>query len=113
MAVLVEGSSGVINYGEIAVVADLKVGQFVPEGILVGTVATVLRHDKGRPRSMLHVELYDRGTMNVSEWKVSEERPPTLRDPTPLLVAASLSTVAPRVDHDARDCSTSRTLRSQ
>jgi murein DD-endopeptidase MepM/ murein hydrolase activator NlpD len=91
-AVLVEGESGVVVYGEIAPCAGLKIGRRVKAGELIGTVVPVLRHDKGRPRIMLHMELHEAGTPKTYEWKLSEDgdkmktKPPSLRDPTPFLL---------------------------
>jgi murein DD-endopeptidase MepM/ murein hydrolase activator NlpD len=91
-AVLVEGESGVVVYGEITPRADLKIGQRVIAGELVGNVVPVLRNDKGRPRIMLHMELHEAGTPKTYEWTLSPDgdkmktKPPSLRDPTPLLL---------------------------
>jgi murein DD-endopeptidase MepM/ murein hydrolase activator NlpD len=91
-AVLVEGASGVVVYGEIAPREDLKIGAHVKAGELLGNVIPVLRHDKGRPRAMLHMELHTRGTTRTAEWKLpqngdkSSTKPKSLRDPTPFLL---------------------------
>lgn len=82
-AVLIEGASGVVAYGEIE--SGLKPGQKIGAGELVGHVKTVLQKDKGRPMSMLHLELYEQNTRDVVEWKVGAEKPAPLRDPTPFL----------------------------
>lgn len=84
-AVMIEGESGTINYGEIRPAAGLQVGSVVKAGDHVGDVITVLAKDKGRPRNMLHLELYDAGCNNTVEWKVGELQPPGLRDPTEIL----------------------------
>lgn len=85
-AVLVEGESGVVVYGEItpAVAAQQKVNA----GDIVGHVKTVLKKDKGRPMSMLHLELHDHGARDAPEWKAGGEKPKTLRDPTEFLKKA-------------------------
>jgi hypothetical protein len=86
-AVLVEGASGVIIYGEIELAAGLNPGSWVDEGALLGTVRRVLKKDKGLPTSMLHVELRPPGCQNLWEgWYVGGERPQGLLDPTPLLL---------------------------
>jgi len=93
-AVMVEGDSGVINYGEIIPVVNKD--QTVRMGNLIGYVAPVLPEGKERPdipghsRSMLHVELYEKGTREFVEWKLGEEKPSNLLDPTDLLVKAML-----------------------
>lgn len=82
-AVMVEGASGVVLYGEIA--ADVVVGETVEAGQRLGHVVQVLREDKGRPLSMLHLELHAAGTRDCAEWPVGAPAPATLRDPTPFL----------------------------
>lgn len=88
-AILVEGETGVILYGE--VVPLVKVGERVVRGQLIGRVARVLRTDKGRPLSMLHVELYTHGTRASVVWSLGGDRPNQLRDPTFLLAWAERS----------------------
>jgi murein DD-endopeptidase MepM/ murein hydrolase activator NlpD len=91
-AVLVEGESGVVVYGEIAPRAGLCIGQRVIAGELIGNVVPVLRNDKGRPRIMLHMELHAAGTPKTYEWTLSADgdkmktKPASLRDPTPYLL---------------------------
>lgn len=82
-ALLVEGETGVVVYGEIA--TDMQVGQKVKKGDVVGKVKRVLAEDKGRPMSMLHLELHKHGTRDTYEWKEESKRPPSLLDPTPHL----------------------------
>lgn len=77
-AVLIEGESGVVLYGEIT--PSVKMGDVIRRGQLIGTVKRVLKEDKGLPTSMLHLELYLPGTIN-SEWWVFD-RPKNLLDPT-------------------------------
>lgn len=86
-AVLVEGESGVICYGEIEPNSALKVGARVEAGAEIGTVITVLKVDKGRPMTMLHIELYERGTRDPLAW-VLDTVPHGLLDPTPNLLEA-------------------------
>jgi murein DD-endopeptidase MepM/ murein hydrolase activator NlpD len=83
-AVLVEGASGVLLYGE--VIEAVPVGTRVTEGDVVGHVKRVLRHDKGRPTAMLHLELYTSGTRNCCELQERDiPFPDNILDPTPLL----------------------------
>lgn len=79
-AVMVEGASGVVLYGELE--AEVRVGDRVARGQRLGRVTRVLRNDKGRPTSMLHLELHDAGTRAAPEWRHANEPPSTLRDPT-------------------------------
>jgi murein DD-endopeptidase MepM/ murein hydrolase activator NlpD len=83
-AVLVEGASGVVVYGEVS--PAVVVGEHVARGGLVGHVLQVLTKDKGRPMSMLHLELHEHGTRDTFEWV--DEKPGSLRDPTPYLLEA-------------------------
>lgn len=85
-AVWVEGASGAVLYGEI--VPSVSVGAVLAPGDLIGHVARVLRRDKGRPVSMLHLELHAPGTVVAPEWVNPEKKPETLRDPTPFLLGA-------------------------
>ena len=83
-AVLVEGPSGVICYGEI--VPSVEVGQRVHMGGLLGHVTPVLKKDKGvTPVTMLHFELYEEGTRESVWWRLGEPCPENLKDPTSLL----------------------------
>lgn len=88
MAVLVEGESGVVVYGEIQPVA-LEVGRELRRGEQIGCVTKVLKKDKGRPMSMLHLELHQPGTRDTYEWPVDGPRPISLLDPTEKLLQLS------------------------
>lgn len=84
--VMVEGQSGVINYGEIKPCDNLKVGDEILEGQQIGCVIPVLKKDKGRPMNMLHVELYSKGTrQHLKEWTIGMDKPENLLDPSGLL----------------------------
>ena len=88
-AVAVSGHHGVINYGEINPASNLEVGAFVSRGQLLGNVLTVLRKDKGRPRDMLHLELYEPDAKISQGWEVGGLKPRGLLDPTELLLKAA------------------------
>lgn len=83
--VLVEGSSGVVAYGEIS--ALCKVGDKLIAGEVLGEVLQVLKKDKGRPMSMLHLELHATGTREPTCWYAENGRPSSLMDPTPYLLS--------------------------
>ncbi len=85
-AVLVEGASGVVLYGELA--PAVIVGAKVERGDLVGRVLTVLKRDKGLPMTMLHLELYERGARASVWWRHGEAQPAGLRDPSEALRSA-------------------------
>lgn len=84
-AVLIEGASGVVLYGEVAPREGLKEGVFVRAGEELGVVSRVLRRDKGLPTSMLHIERYACGTRASVWWRLGEGRPTGLLDPSELL----------------------------
>lgn len=83
-AVWVSGASGVVVYGEIS--PQVTVGQRLAAGDLVGAVVPVLTRDKGRPMSMLHLELRAPGSVEDIEWLDFDTQPAALRDPTPWLL---------------------------
>lgn len=89
--VMVEGESGVVCYGEL--MHEGLFWHYVGDGVhtgagdIVGNVATVLKEDKGRPRSMLHLELYEHGYRGEPvDWALGAPRPAGLLDPTPFLL---------------------------
>ena len=81
-AVLIEGASGVILYGELN--PSVFIGQKIQEGDLLGTIMTVLKKDKGLPMTMLHLELYSSGYRGDGEWW-KDEKPPQLLNVESLL----------------------------
>ncbi len=84
--VLVLGSHGVINYGEIEPDPSLKELDEVAPGQVLGTIKQVLKNDKGTPMSMLHLEQYTFGTVRpIKEWTLNTPLPTTLIDPTAIL----------------------------
>jgi hypothetical protein len=88
-AVAVQGESGIINYGEINPSPEIKIGCHIEKQQLLGSVLTVLRKDKGRPRNMLHLELYEHGAKISQTWSADGPKPNGLLDPTPLLLKAA------------------------
>lgn len=86
-ALLVEGDSGVVIYGEIRPAMEFWHDDFVKAGDLLGHVQTVLKKDKGRPLAMLHLELHRHGTRDAYEWL--DQRPLSLLDPTDYLMAVA------------------------
>lgn len=90
-AIVIEDIAGVWIYGEIVVTAAVCVGDTVKAGDHIGNVVPVLKVDKGRPMSMLHLERYTLGTIDsVGVWELDSSQPPNLVDPTPELVAGLL-----------------------
>lgn len=92
-AVLIEGPSGVVVYGEIS--ADVKAGDEVRRGQRIGVVAPVLKEGAERPdipghsRYMLHIELHTPGTRATCDWLDGDPIPQSLLDPTTFLTNAS------------------------
>jgi len=84
-AVFVEGASGVVCYGELTPLRSVRVGDQVKQGTCLGCVKRVLRRNKGRPMTMLHLELYRPGTRESVWWHLGKDRPQELLDPTGLL----------------------------
>lgn len=87
-AILVEGKTSVIAYGEIVVALNLKVGDKVKRGDYIGNVLTVLKKDKGRPMTMLHLQMYKHGKFCAGGWNTNDPKPDSLIDPTLFLLEA-------------------------
>lgn len=86
-ALAIEDENGVWIYGEIKIGVDIKVGQVITKGTDIGGVKQVLKEDKGRPMSMLHLERYTVGTKeSVGLWELNKPQPTNLLDPTPELI---------------------------
>lgn len=82
-AVLIRGKSGVFCYGEIT--TRCYIGQHINEGEHIGNVLTVLKKDKGKPMTMLHIELYRYDIKESVIWKLNKPKPQGLWDPTCIL----------------------------
>jgi len=99
-AVIVEGESGMVVYGEISIdnsileqVRDIKNMNMIDpkihikRGQKIGTVLRVLKKDKGRPTSMLHLELRKPGFYrNIDKTWENNKVPEGILDPTPYLL---------------------------
>ena len=57
----IEGYTGTICYGEIDYDEELKVGDRVEKGQIIGTVERVLKEFKGKATSMLHLAIHRHG----------------------------------------------------
>ena len=93
---MIEGSTGVINYGELVNperYSFVKLGQTIRRGWPVGYVKQVLFSDRWRPDipghscAMLHLELYKHGTREFADWH-DPSKNPNLLDPTKYLLAS-------------------------
>jgi len=84
--ICIKGKSGIILYGEITIREELLNRIWIKEGELIGHVKRVLKVDKGRPMSMLHIELYNENYVgHWVEWTLDQPRPTGLEDITPIL----------------------------
>ena len=86
-AMAIRGASGIVNYGEIEPLPNIRVGDTILEGQVLGVVIPVLKVDKGKvpSTSMLHVELYNSYDGHWIEWELGKEQPKGIEDPTTLL----------------------------
>ena len=94
-AVLVEGASGVVVYGEINPYVEL--GDDLSHSEVIGIIdRPVLKKDKGRPTVMLHIELMQLGSRKTVWWLHDTPQPKSLLNPTNhLLNIFTKSSVAP------------------
>lgn len=81
-AAFVLGASGVVVYGEIK--SAVRAGAVLKAGNRLGSVAQVLKANKGRPTAMLHLELRSDG-VDLIDWALDTPKPAKLLDPTPFL----------------------------
>lgn len=70
-------------YGEIK--TDILPGSIINAGQLIGNVLTVLKEDKGKPMTMLHMECYNGIVKQPVWWYLNEECPKSLEDITKYL----------------------------
>lgn len=85
-SILVKHHAFSLNYGELIPVENLKDGDIVKAGDIIGHIRTVLLIDKGRPMAMLHLEMYDKDTSEpITEWTLGSEKPKNLMNPTDML----------------------------
>ncbi|MBU0598870.1 M23 family metallopeptidase [Patescibacteria group bacterium] len=99
--VCIEGDSGIIVYGEIQEdVGYIKVGDYVSGEGRIGEVKRVLKKDKGKPTSMLHVSLLTHGfkEAHTHSWKLDDPKPHWLLDPTPILIQTKINDMKRRYD---------------
>lgn len=86
-SILVQHDNFVLNYGEINPEVELSERMLVEEGTCLGKVVKVLKKDKGRPCSMLHLEMYKSGTFTpLKSWSLNQNKPNNLLDPTEILL---------------------------
>ena len=105
-ALSVAGKSGIVVYGEIEIANrfsshSLVVRTYAPaervelfyfqameiqKGELLGYVKRVLKKDKGRPTSMLHLALHSHGVLSNGVWEIGSPQPEGLLNPTAFLL---------------------------
>lgn len=90
-AVLVEGVSGVVAYGELSRHNLPSVGDAVARGQSLGEVTSVLTPKADRPTTMLHLELYQTGARTTVWWPLGTAKPSSLLNPTSRLSDALTS----------------------
>lgn len=89
-AIAVRGKTGTFNYCELIPTNNLRVGDKVFEGQILGNITSVLKKDKGKvpSTSMLHLELYKEYNGEWVLWEIDTPQPSNLLDPTQLLINA-------------------------
>lgn len=81
-AMLIEGDEHTICYGEVQ--AHVPVGAHVAPGDLIGRILPVLKKTD-RCTTMLHFEMYTKGTREPVWWRLGDSQPACLLDPTEYL----------------------------
>lgn len=84
--VYVKGDSGIVVYGELIPNPNIKIGTKIKNNSLIGTVKTVIKKDKGRPMSMLHLELHRGDCIHTDQWELGKSAPDGILDPTEFLI---------------------------
>ncbi len=86
---IVKHKEFVLVYGEIVPMSShVNVGYPINAGNIMGVVVPVLIKNKGRPMSMLHLEMYDKecNPMDITHpWELHGSRPKYLMNPTDYL----------------------------
>lgn len=84
--VLIEGKTGVVAYCNVKERNNLKIGQQVKAGEIIGNVIRINKKKKRKDTCMLHLELYAKGTRKRVTWSYNFPKPPQLLDPTSFLL---------------------------
>lgn len=86
-AIAVQDDMGTFVYGEIDTDGFTHIGQEISYGQYLGRLIPVLRVDKGRPMTMLHLERWGLScTPTTILWSLDQPQPAFLSDPTPHLI---------------------------
>lgn len=86
-ALSISGWSGNVVYGEIEIDSSMKLGKEVKAGEKIGVIRTVLKKDKGRPMSMLHLAVHKHGIQTNGCWEIGDTQPVGLIDPSIFLTS--------------------------
>jgi len=88
-AMAVADDDGIWVYGEVQMPHVRKVGDTVQAGHYIAQLKQVLKVDKGRPMTMLHIERWKKySAPHTFLWQLDQPQPDFLLDPTPLLLEA-------------------------
>jgi hypothetical protein len=93
-AMAIADHAGIWVYGEIQQPHAYKVGDSVRQGHYIAQLKQVLKVDKGRPMTMLHLERWKPYTApHTFLWQLDQPQPDFLLDPTPLLLEMKYGSV--------------------
>ena len=81
-AIMIEGATGVVLYGEVEVKKDIQIGQLIEAGSKIANIKCAILD-----QPMLHLELYKHGTKTPCIWKQGTSQPKSLLDPTSYLLS--------------------------
>lgn len=86
-AIAVADETGIWVYGELQLPQVHNLGDTIETGRYLGQLKPVLKVDKGRPMTMLHLERWKPFTApHTFLWQLDQPQPDFLLDPTPLLL---------------------------
>jgi len=91
--ICIEGYSGVIVYGEMSIPKAIQAGNKIKQGNYLGKIKRILKKDKGKPMSMLHIMLLEHGKRedSIESWKHDKPKPEGLLDPTAILMQCMIN----------------------
>lgn len=84
-AIIIDGGDELWLFGELVISDKVRVGDWINEGDLIGCVTCVLKKDKGRPKSMVHIQCHEKNTGETQwreAWNINEKKPWHLKNPT-------------------------------
>ena len=81
-AVVVNGPTGLVLYGEVEVLKDIQIGQLIGAGTKIANIKCAVPD-----QPMLHLELHKHGSKIPCLWKQGQPQPKSLLDPTSYLLS--------------------------